>query len=162
MQKENLSFEDLRLLQPYRPRIKSAGMSCCVNGQVIANISDDPTVSIFQVKQSKHNKDSFWTAWPWRWRQQAPCKGWELLPQQHSTTSQKNWTFRICVYLFTDNVTLPWRSHLPLYATMFHILLFKSHHFFFTSSIQKFCIYSSLLVFKRSASFTNKRLCKQA
>ena len=142
MQKENFCFKDLRLSQQYRSSIKSAGMSCCVNGQVIANIADDHTVSIFQIKVSKHNKVSFWTAWPWSWRQQAPCKSQELLPQQHSITSQKNWTFRTCVYLFTDIVTLPWRSHLPLYTTMFHTLLFKSHHFFFTSSIQKFCIYS--------------------
>jgi hypothetical protein len=39
-------------------------------------------------------------------------------------------------------VTLPRRSHLPLHTTMFHILLFKGHNFFFTSNIQKFCIYS--------------------
>jgi len=43
-------------------------------------------------------KESFWTAWPWRWRQYDPSKCCELLTHWLGITSQKTWIFRVNSY----------------------------------------------------------------
>ena len=64
----------------------------------------------------------YWTAWPWRWRDNIPSKGWEPLTlTQHHITAYPSPLQHWCENLKSHKVYLvSWISESPQYLNMTH------------------------------------------